>query len=97
MSKRVEELTTDVDRRAGERRFLLTDPFHLSRAQITIAWSTETGLADELPHYERLEHPPLNHEASLTLLDLVCALHAHSYMATLPASNTAAIPPPIAP
>jgi len=73
MNRTVRETTTDLDRRAGERRFEIED--RDQRVCISISWLTNDAPPDESPHFVPVEHPPVNQGALEPVLDLVTRLH----------------------
>lgn len=81
MMPELEELTTNVDRRSGQRRFRVTADFE--RVEITVQHESNEALGDEAPHWRPVDHPPVNERLAEQLLDLVCALRARRFCLSL--------------
>lgn len=71
---KLEELTTVVDRFAGQRRIRVT--VGDERAEITIQHESNEALGDEAPNWRAVDHPPVNERLAELLLDVVGALRA---------------------
>lgn len=94
MGNRIEELTTDLDRRNGERRFRITSACGYNRAEITTRWETDVSPPDEAPHFASVAHPPVNGGMVELLLELLAALHPHRNLVALPSTPPVKLPTP---
>lgn len=94
MGNRIEELTTDLDRRNGERRFRITSACGYNRAEITARWETDIAPPDEAPHFAAVAHPPVNGGLVDVLLDLLTALHPQRNLVALPSTPPVKLPTP---
>ena len=81
MTPEIEELTTDLDRAAGQRRITVTDGDE--RMQMLLLFESNTGLPDDLPRWEPVAHPPLNKRLAELLMDALCALHGRKFSVSL--------------
>lgn len=90
MTPTVEELTTDLDRRCGQRRLRVTGGFE--RAEITIQHESNEALGDEADHWRPVDHPPVNERLAEVLLDVVCALRARRFGTSLGNTPPAKLP-----
>lgn len=82
MEQTIREITTDLDRRAGERHFEIET--RDQRARVSITWLSNVSPPDEASRFEPCAHPPVNDGAAELLLDLVGVLRANRYMVALP-------------
>jgi hypothetical protein len=57
----LEELTTVLDRRSGQRRIRVT--VGDERAEITVQHESNEALGDEAPNWRPVDHPPLTRPA----------------------------------
>lgn len=81
MTPELEELTTDLDRRSGQRRIRVT--VGDERAEITVLHESNEALGDEAPNWRAVDHPPVNERLAELLLDVVCALRARRFCLSL--------------
>jgi hypothetical protein len=86
----IEELTTDLDRRAGQRRLRVTAGDE--RIELTIQHESNEAIADDAPLWRAVEHPPVNDRLCEQLLDVVCTLRARRFCTSLGTT-----PPPTLP
>jgi hypothetical protein len=75
--KKIEELTTDLDRRAGQRRLRVTAGDE--RIELTVQHESNEALGDEPDRWQAVEHPPVNERLADLLLDVVCELRARRF------------------
>jgi hypothetical protein len=86
----IEELTTDLDRRSGQRRLRLTEGYE--RADITIQHESNEPLGDDTDFWRAVDHPPVNDRLAGLLLDVVCALRARRFGTSLGTTPPAKLP-----
>lgn len=70
----IKELTNDLDRKSGRRRFMITGVNEEERVIVELQWEYNRSLYDEAKNFAAVDHPPGNQAAADQLLDLVCAL-----------------------
>lgn len=87
---KIEELTTDLDRRAGQRRLRVTAGDE--RIELTVQHESNEALGDEAEHWRPVDHPPVNERLAEQLLDVVCALRARRFCLSLGDTPPAALP-----
>jgi hypothetical protein len=81
MMPEIEELTTDLDRKCGQRRITLTDGDE--RVHLLLLHEYNESLGDEAPLFTPVAHPPVNERLAEQLLDVVCALRARRHCISL--------------
>lgn len=77
----VEELTTDLDRRCGQRRFYVRSGDE--RIELLVTHESNEALGDEADRWRPVDHPPVNERLAESLLDVVCALRARRLCTSL--------------
>ena len=87
---KIEELTTDLDRRAGQRRLRVTAGDE--RIELTVQHESTAALGDKADLWRPVDHPPVNERLAEQLLDVVCALRARRFCLSLGDTPPPALP-----
>lgn len=85
MGERITELTNDLDRKSGRRRFQIGGLDDAERVIIEMAWQVDAALPGDQPSWADMDHPPVNQRATEDVLDLLCALRAKPFAVDLTA------------
>lgn len=85
MTERITELTNDLDRKAGRRRFCVGGLDEAERVTIEMAWQVDAALPGDQVNWIAMDHPPVNQRATEDVLDLLCALRAKPFSVDLTA------------
>lgn len=81
MTPELQELTTDLDRRSGQRRIRVTAG--AERVEILVQHESDEALGDEVPDWRPVDHPPVNERLAELLLEAVCGLRARRFCISL--------------
>lgn len=76
MAPIVQEITLDLDRKNGTRRFIVTKDEDTHRYEIEVRCQYNNGHIGDPPRWENCDHPELNAGLKIPVLDLALALHA---------------------
>lgn len=79
MSVKIEELTSDDDRKLGQRRICVTHPDEEERVTLEMTWESNRALPGDAVRFQTVDHPPSNASLQELLLELLCAVRRKPY------------------